>query len=101
MGAAGLGWDLGMGEVLGRTRCSDAEATLAALGGGTVLEPAAALGAASLDCEGLIDRDDAVLEADGIDLEPLLRGVGLETLEPGPGLGGAGFWACFGAFCGF
>ena len=101
LGAAGLGWELGMEAVLGRTRFSGAGADLAAFAGGSVLALAAVFGTTGLDWEGVADRGDAVLEADGIDKDPLLRGVKLVTLEPEPGVGGAGFWACLGAFCGF
>lgn len=101
MGAAGLGWDLGMEAVLGRTRFSGAGAVLAAFGGVGVLETAAAFDAASLGWGGMTDLWDAGLEADGIDKEPLLRGLELVTLEPEPGLGRRGFRDCLGAFCGF
>jgi hypothetical protein len=90
-----------MEAVLGRTLFSVAAAGLAALGGVSVSEPAEAFCAANLGWAGFEDRAGAGLEADGIDNDPLLRELGVLIFEPEPVLAGAGFWVCFGAFCGF
>jgi len=90
LGLAGVGWDLGMEVVLGGTCFADAAAALLALCGGASLATFAALGVTGLAEDW---GADAVLEAEGIDREPLVRGLEMLTWLAEPV-----FWAQFFGF---
>lgn len=98
LGLAGVGWDLGMEVALGGTCFADAAAALLALCGVASLATFAALGVTGL-AEDL--GEDAILEAEGIDREPLVRGLEMLTLLAEPIFLGAVLWGCVVAGCGF
>jgi hypothetical protein len=98
LGWAGLDWDLGMEVGLGGTCFADAAAGLPALGGVTSLATFAALGVTGL-AEDL--GADTVLEAEGIDREPLVRGLEMLTWLSEPIFSGAVLWICVEEGCGF
>ena len=98
LGWSGLDWDLGMEVARGGTCFADAAAAFTALGGVASLATFAALGVTGL-AEEL--GEDAVLEAEGIDREPLVRGLEMLTLLSEPIFWGAVFWICVEAGCGF
>ena len=95
---AGLDWDLGMEVARGGTCFADAAAALAAFGGVASLAALAALGVTGLAEEG---EEDAGLEAEGIDREPLVVGLEILTLLSEPIFLGAVLWLCVDAGCGF
>jgi hypothetical protein len=95
---AGVGWDLGMEVVLGGTCFKDAAAGLPAFGKAAALATSAAFGVTGL-AEEL--GEAAVLEAEGIDREPLVKGLETLTLLSEPIFSGAVFWVCLVAGCGF
>ncbi len=98
LGLAGVGWDLGMEVALGGTCFADAAAALLALCGVASLATFAALGVTGL-AEDL--GEDAVLEAEGIDREPLEMGLEILTLLAEPIFLGAVLLGCVEAGCGF
>ena len=95
---AGFDWDLGMEVARGGTCFADAAAVLTALGGVASLAALAALGVTGLAEEW---EEDAGLEAEGIDREPLVLGLEMLTLLSEPIFSGPVFWVCLEAGCGF
>jgi hypothetical protein len=95
---AGLDWDLGMEVARGGTCFADAAAALIALGGVASLAALAALGVTGLAEEW---EEDAGLEAEGIDREPLVLGLEMLTLLSESIFLGAVLWVCLEAGCVF
>ena len=94
--------DLGMEVVLGGTCFADAAAAFAPVGGIDCLATLPDLGVTGLAAERGEDAVlEAVLEAEGIEREPLVLGLEVLTLLSEPILSGPVFWVFLEIGCGF
>ncbi len=95
---AGFDWDLGMEAVRGGTCFAEVGGAFAALGGVAPFVALADLGGTELAEE---RGEDAVLEAEGIDREPLVLGLRTLTFLTEPIFSGAVLCVCVVGRCGF